>query len=257
MPPETSCSDLFVRRHGDGDRVWVGLHGWNGTHRTFDPLVEHLPPDISLYAVDLPGYGKSPPPETWSLRAVGRDVERALRDLGVEHCSLIGSCSGAVVGLSVARALGEDLDHFVLLEPFAFIPWYLSMLTAPVVGWWFYWLSFGTNIGRRIAESAMADNRTGETDLMASFARTDLAVPHRYLRLFGSLDRAEDFADLDGTKHLLYAEHTFGAVRRSVERWQSVWPEPESHRVRDAGHLLLEEAPRRVGSYLDRLDPFH
>jgi len=251
MPPDAANSELFVRCHTDGDRVWVGLHGWNGTHRTFDPLVDHVPSNVALYTVDLPGYGDSAPPEVWSLEAVGRKVVDALREIGLEGCSLIGSCSGSVVGLSVARALGDDLEDFVLLEPFAYIPWYLSVLTAPVVGWWFYWLSFGTTLGRRIADAAMADNRDEETDLMASFADNDLAVPHRYLRLFGALGSAEDFADLPGDKHLLYAERTFGAVRHSVEVWRNVWRDARVHQVDGAGHLVLEETPHRVGAYLE------
>jgi len=255
MPPDPRRSDLFVRRHGDGDDVWVGLHGWNGTHRTFDPLVEHLPGGVTLLSVDLPGYGTSPPPPEWSLPAVGRAVERTLRRRDVARCSLIGSCSGAVVGLSVARALGDDLEEFVLLEPFAFIPWYLSLLTAPVVGRWFYRLSFGTELGRRIADAAMADDRDDETDLMASFARTDLEVPHRYLRMFRALEGAEGYADLPGRKHLLFAERTFDAVRRSVDLWREVWPEAERYRISGAGHLLVEDAPEQIATYLRRLRP--
>lgn len=248
MPRDRALSDVAVWQRSEGSSVWVGLHGWNGTRRTFDPLLAHLSAELAFYAVDLPGYGASARPPEWRLPLVGESVVAALREVGVERCSLIGSCSGGVVGLFVAKALGEDLDHFVWLEPFAYVPWYLSLLTMPLLGRLFYAFAFGTNVGRGTANAVLADD--GEPDLMASFEDTDLDVPYRYLQLFGRLGAPEQFEGISGTKHLLHAERTFGAVRTSVRRWEAVWPDAVAERIDGAGHLLLEEVPSRVGAYL-------
>lgn len=251
MPRDGGSNDVGVWPRCDGSEDWVGLHGWNGTRRTFDPLLEHLSAEIAFHAVDLPGYGASARPGEWRLRSIGEAVVDALRDAGLGRCSLIGSCSGGVVGLFVAEALGDDLEHFVWLEPFAYVPWYLSVLTLPVVGRLFYSFSFGTTVGRRTANAVLADE--DEPDLMASFADTDLDVPYRYLQLFGRLDAPEQFESLSGTKHLVYADRTFDAVRTSVRRWASVWPDAATECVDGAGHLLIEEAPSRIGTYLSGL----
>ena len=44
----------------------------------------------------------------------------------------------------------------------------------------------------------------------------------------------------------LEAEQTFHAVRDSVETWQAIWPDAH-HVTIESGHLMLEEAPDKVG----------
>ncbi|MFB6351002.1 MAG: alpha/beta fold hydrolase, partial [Bradymonadaceae bacterium] len=72
--------NLYIRHHGTGDQTVVGIHGWNGSYRTFDPLVPHLAEDASLYAIDLPGYGQSAPPAPFTIDAIAGCVAGALDD---------------------------------------------------------------------------------------------------------------------------------------------------------------------------------
>ena len=177
---------------------------------------------------------------------MGRAILAALERAGVERFSLIGNCSGAVVGLSVARQTPSRLEQFYLLEPFAFVPWYLRLLLIPLAGRFFYWLSFGTPLGRRVANAVMADRRSEQTDLMAAFADNRIEGPYEYLRMFRRLDRPERFCDVGGEKHLVRAGRTFGAVRDSMERWAEIWPEATRYRLEESGHLLIEEAPAEL-----------
>lgn len=253
MPPDSPSDDgrsLFRRRHGTGDRIYVGLHGWNGTHRTFDPLIPHLPSDATLVAVDLPGYGDSPEPEAWSLEAIAAELVRTLDEVGIDEFSLVGNCSGAVVGLFVAQTAGDRLRRFYLLEPFSHVPWYLRLLLTPVAGRVFYTSAFGTNLGRRLTNRLLADKRDQEVDLMAAFANSDLDVPYRYLELFDRIESPEKFADLPGKKILVHSEYTFAAVEQSLDDWRAVWPDSRLMPISGAGHLLIEEDPARVAERL-------
>ena len=239
---QQSNETIHVVEHGSGERVFVGLHGWNGTHRTFDPLVDRLPDDVTFLSVDLPGYGRSARPEEWTLASVGRAIVGAVDRRGVDRFSVVGSCSGALVGLYVGRAAGRRINRLIMLEPFAFIPWYLGLFLWPLVGRLFYWSAFGNPAGRAITNWALADNRDDETDLMASFADNALEVPLRYLQLFDTIESPHVFGDVPGHKEIVSAEHTFGAVRRSVDLWLEVWPEATRRQIDGAGHLLIDEA---------------
>ena len=39
---------MFVKRYGTGPRHFLGLHGWSGDHRTFEPLIHDLPEDLRI-----------------------------------------------------------------------------------------------------------------------------------------------------------------------------------------------------------------
>ena len=252
--PATMTSEtadrLYVRRYGEGERIFVGLHGWNGTHRTFAPLAPHLPDDTSILAVDLPGYGRSPTPAEWTLDAVADSLIAGLDAHGVGRFSIVGSCSGAVVGLYLARTAGGRLQEFHLLEPFAFIPWYLRLLLVPILGRLFYRSSFGTRAGRWVTNAVLADQRDSETNMMEAFARTRIDVPYRYLQLFDRIESAEVFAGIPGRKFLVRAERTFDAVRDSVDRWEAAWPDATRVTIGGAGHLLIDEATEKLADAL-------
>lgn len=241
---------MHITHHGTGDRTYVGVHGWNGSHRTFDPLVPHVTDQVTLYAFDLPGYGRSAPPEDWTVEAVADRVASALDAELSGPIAFVGNCSGAPLSIFITRRLSTPVDAIYMLEPFAFVPWYLRLLLTPLVGRFFYWTAFDTRLGRAISNAALADQRDEETDMMVSFADTPTAIPYHYLGILDRLEAHDWFADLQADITLVEAGHTFRAVRDSVDTWRSIWPDARHLTVDDAGHLLLEEAPDRVADIL-------
>lgn len=249
----TAPTDVSLHVWGDGPPRVVGLHGWNGTHATFEPLLPHVPVETAgLAAVDLPGYGDSPRPVAWELDAVAASVAERLRTVQADTLDLVGSCSGGIVGLELARQLPAVVDRLVMLEPFAFIPWYLQLFLIPGLGRLAYWSGFGNPVGRGIAEWVL-DDEGSDTDMMASFADRSIDVPYRYLEMFDDLDSPDAYADLPADLVLAFGERTFGAVRRSVDLWTTARPDASVVEIECAGHLLLEDAPGAVADLL-RID---
>ena len=70
----SSSQRLTSVTHGTGKSVFVGLHGWNGSHRTFAPLVDRLPSSATFISLDLPGYGGSPHPPDWRLETIADQI---------------------------------------------------------------------------------------------------------------------------------------------------------------------------------------
>lgn len=249
--PQPAAEPLASVTHGRGEAIFVGLHGWNGSHETFSPLVEHLPDNARLINLDLPGYGQSSPPAQWSLPAIARQIIATIdEEVGRAPVSLLGSCSGGVIGLFVAEQLADRLERFIFLEPFAYVPDYLRIFVRPFFGRLFYYSAFGNPVGRWITNRALSGHRQDDTDMMASFARGSLEVPLRYLNLFDQIPAAEEFAALPGQLELVYGEHTFEAIEESVAIWSRVWPHAIDHQIDGAGHLLLSEAPAAVADWI-------
>ena len=89
---------LRALRWGNGERVVIAIHGYSRTAETFSPLGQNLPPDVTLYAVDLPFHG----PERWQgesftpndlMEAVHQILDREQTD----NYYLIGFSLGARV----------------------------------------------------------------------------------------------------------------------------------------------------------------
>jgi pimeloyl-ACP methyl ester carboxylesterase len=232
---------LYVHRWGEGRRRFVGLHGWSGDHRTFEPLAPFVPADASLLAFDQPGLGRSAPPRGWSMAEFLAPLVAALQ-AEPGPLTLIGNCSGAVIAMELALVLGPRVERLVLIDPFAYVPWYFALLARGWTGRFFYWVTFANPIGRWITNTVLASKRTEATDLTASFAGVDHMNAHRYLALLCSEPRLERYAAIEAEVDLVHGARSFEAVRRSVELYRALWPTMRVHRLEAAGHLPLQEA---------------
>ena len=236
---------------GRGGKVVVGFHGWSGDHRTFQPLLQKLPEAISLYSYDLPGCGRSPEPARWEIREVARSLAKELLGLEKENLTLVGSCTGGLMAVFVARELvemgrGSVVGRLVMIDPFAECPWYFRLFLIPVLGRIMYATAFANPVGRWITNLFLSEKRSGKVDLTESFARVNHRVTLAYLRMFESAGAPEQFQGLKIPNDIIYGQKTFGAVKLAVERWRRVFPEARLHVLPGVGHLPIDEGTEMV-----------
>lgn len=234
---------LNVHRFGDGEtRHYLGIHGWGGGWETFQPLAAHLPPDATLWSVDLPGYGASARLSRWHWEDVAEQITQTARSLPTDHLHLIGNCSGAAFGLAAVRLSPQMFASLFLIDPFAFFPWYFRILVARGVGRVFYATAFENPVGRWMTNRSLADHRTEESDLTRSFEALDHDVVYAYLRMLQQIPGVGLFEDLSMPITVLHGEKTFTAVQQSVEVWRNLWPHASAVEIPAAGHLPIQEA---------------
>ena len=245
---------MYVKRYGTGEReFYFGLHGWSGDHRTFAPLAAHLPARASLYSADLPGCGQSPAPQSLTLDAVTGEIVAAVLAAVPPRAAvtLIGNCSGAILGLSAAARLGERVGRLVLIDPFAYWPWYFRVFVAQSFGRHAYRATFANPLGRWLTNQSLRGRRTTDTDLTQSFGHIDHDVAQRYLALLAEVEGVERFASLRGVPiDIVYGERTFAAVKKSVPLWRSVWPQARARMLCGAGHLPILEATAQLAGII-------
>ena len=255
---------MYVKRYGAGEReFYFGLHGWSGDHGTFAPLAAHLPAGASLYSADLPGCGRSPAPPEWTPESVAGEIaEAVLAALDAvpppqqqqqqqqeprARITLIGNCSGAILGLLVAERIGPRVGRLVLIDPFAYWPWYFRVFVARSFGRYAYRTTFANPFGRWLTNQSLRGRRSAATDLTGSFGQIDHDVAQRYLALLAEVGGVERFESLRGVPvDIVYGERTFAAVKKSVGMWQNVWPEARAHMLDGAGHLPILEATAQL-----------
>jgi pimeloyl-ACP methyl ester carboxylesterase len=97
--------ELDHHRGGSGEPL-VLIHGIGHTWRGWKPMLPLLEPRFDVLAVDLPGFGHSPPlpPGVEPTPEVLADaVERAMDAAGFERATVCGNSLGAWIALELAR----------------------------------------------------------------------------------------------------------------------------------------------------------
>jgi pimeloyl-ACP methyl ester carboxylesterase len=98
---------LFGAVHGSPPPRVLALHGWGRTHRDFDAVLDGL----DALALDLPGFGATPPPEgPWGAAAYASAVASALDERAV----VVGHSFGGRVAVALAASRPELVQALVL-----------------------------------------------------------------------------------------------------------------------------------------------
>jgi pimeloyl-ACP methyl ester carboxylesterase len=239
---------MHFERSGNGDRVFVALHGWGGNHLTYAPLAPHLPEGASMFAADLPGYGRSPRVGARTAEELGASISAEIDRLGPRRFTLVGNCSGAILACLAASALGGRPERLVLVDPFAFVPWYFKVFLHPAIGRYAYYSTFANPLGRWLTNTSLKNKRAASTHLTDSFREVDPEVSLAYLSMLDGLGSIERFGSIPVPVDILYGERTFGAVKVSLDEWRRVLPQARCWEIRGAGHLPIEDAPAEVAS---------
>lgn len=104
---------LFVA--GSGDPVVV-LHGWGGRIESMAPVLTCLREGWKVVALDLPGFGESPPPEgVWGTADYAAYVEDVLAGAGVTSAHFVGHSFGAKTALYLAASRKGLVRKLVLV----------------------------------------------------------------------------------------------------------------------------------------------
>ena len=103
---------IWYKSTGSGPRV-LQIHGTAFGHRNFERITPLLAQHCEVIDFDLPGYGESRGAPARDMAAIGEQVYRFMQaaDLGRVH--LHGTSFGAMVGLSLAVAHPEMIDHLI------------------------------------------------------------------------------------------------------------------------------------------------
>ncbi len=119
---------LAITRSGAGEPL-VLLHALGLSRRTWEPVVPELARRFDVIAVDLPGFGDSPPLPAdveATPAALAAAVVELLDDLGVTAPHVVGNSLGGWVALEVASMV--PVGSLTLLSPAGLwrsrTPWY-------------------------------------------------------------------------------------------------------------------------------------
>jgi pimeloyl-ACP methyl ester carboxylesterase len=105
--------------HGGTGPVMVLVHGLAGSHSNWIPLAPRLAEIARVYAVDLVGFGITPPAGRRATVQSNRDVIADFAEaVSPGHpVTLIGNSMGGLISLLAAERYPEVVDGLVLIDP--------------------------------------------------------------------------------------------------------------------------------------------
>jgi pimeloyl-ACP methyl ester carboxylesterase len=104
-------SRLFGQRYGTGTPSVLALHGWRRDHRDFDGVFSS---GIDAVALDLPGFGSAPAPETvWGSPEYADAVAAVLVEMQA-RVIVVGHSFGGRIAVHLAASRPDQVAGLVL-----------------------------------------------------------------------------------------------------------------------------------------------
>ncbi|MEM9768694.1 MAG: alpha/beta fold hydrolase [Cyanobacteria bacterium P01_D01_bin.71] len=108
---------LSLISQGRGDLTFVFLHYFSGAAASWQWIIERLKADFRCVALDLPGFGKTPPLAKPSLQSYSAHIKEVISQLRINRCVLIGHSMGGKMALQAAADGIDGLEQVVLVTP--------------------------------------------------------------------------------------------------------------------------------------------
>jgi len=113
----TNNEQYYYIDEGQGEEVFVLLHGNMSSGVHYKPLIERLQKDYRVIAPDMRGFGDSTyKMKIESLHDLADDVIDFLRILAIKKYHLVGWSTGGAIALSIAAKKPEQVQDLVLIE---------------------------------------------------------------------------------------------------------------------------------------------
>ncbi len=138
--------DIHYKEFGQGESVFVLLHGFGASEFSWREVVEPLSKLGRVIVYDRPGFGltERPMPGDWAgtnpygVQGNVEILDGLMSELGVEKAILVGNSAGGGVATAYALEHSEKVDGLVLVDPAVgsgrggrFPSWLLPLMASP------------------------------------------------------------------------------------------------------------------------------
>ena len=242
----------YVTRGPTSSAAVVLVHGWLDSWRSFELVLDAMPPTVSVVGVSLRGFGGSDAPaHGYEISDFAGDVVELVERLGVKSAVYVGHSMGSRVVQRIAVERPDLVAGLVLIGGFARVEpafvdevWsVVSELTDPVNEDFVREFQAGTIeapvsesfFEQVIAESMRAPALCGEMPLPAPSNQENAVGP----------------SQIQAPTLLIWGDHDTLIPRAEQDRLVSIIPDSELVVYEGVGHCPNWEQPGRVAGDID------
>jgi pimeloyl-ACP methyl ester carboxylesterase len=153
---------------GEGKPVII-LHGWGCSKDTVQSITDHISKTHRAYALDMPGFGETPPPsEVFGIEQYTQVVEKFCRKLNIENPILIGHSFGGRI--SILFSSRNQTSKVMLVDAAGIVPKRTLKYHIKVRSYKIYKKLLPLFVGKHEAERRIEErrNRSGSADYRAA-----------------------------------------------------------------------------------------
>jgi len=230
----------------NSNKIIVGIHGWGGTNNTFLPIQKKLNDEFTMINFDLPGYGKSKKPSSWDLENIVDSLAVEINKITSKEVDILGNCSGALISILLSKSKKIKVGNLYLIDPFSKAPWYFRIFTNKIIGDYAYSITFQNPLGRIFTNLSLRKKRREDTDMTSSFKNVDKETSINYLKMLIELEGTDVMKNISCKPVIINGENTFKDAIKSVDYYTDIWPDLDVIKIKDAGHLPIEESTEKI-----------
>ena len=230
----------------NSNKIIVGIHGWGGTNNTFLPIQKKLNDEFTMINFDLPGYGKSKKPYSWDLENIVDSLAVEINKITSKEVDILGNCSGALISILLSKSKKIKVGNLYLIDPFSKAPWYFRIFTNKIIGDYAYSITFQNPLGRIFTNLSLRKKRREDTDMTSSFKNVDKETSINYLKMLIELEGTDVMKNISCKPVIINGENTFKDAIKSVDYFTDIWPDLDVIKIKDAGHLPIEESTEKI-----------
>jgi len=253
---------LNFERRGDGTPLLL-VHGLGASWPSWSPILDDLATHRDVIAIDLPGFGDSPPlPGKVSIAALTDAVADFMSSQNLAGSDTVGSSMGARIVLELARrGTGGDT---VALDPGGFwSPGELRLFSISLKA------SLALVLRLQRAMPALTGNPAGRTALLAQFSAAPWRLPpdvalhemrsfakaaslHQALDALvdGPLQEGAPAGSTPGRVTIGWGRQDRVTLPRQAARAQQRFPDAELHWFERCGHFPMWDQPRQTAELI-------
>ncbi|MBM4314819.1 MAG: alpha/beta hydrolase [Deltaproteobacteria bacterium] len=136
---------ISYKKSGSGPPL-IFFHGLIGNEDTFGLCHDAFASHFTVYRPAWPGYGNSSPLPDFSIEDLVEIGKNFIQSLGHPSVTLVGNCLGGNVAMELARRYPDMVRRLILIELYAYFPWYFLLLLVSGLNRILYRMVFQTRV---------------------------------------------------------------------------------------------------------------
>ena len=114
--------EINYYQQGKGDTTVLFIHGWCIDGAYWENQVEYFSKDYNVYAIDLPGFGKSRAERNnWTIEEYARDVTAFIETMNLKNVVIVGHSMAGEIMLQTALTNNPQILGIVGVDNFKII----------------------------------------------------------------------------------------------------------------------------------------
>lgn len=114
---KTNLFNIYYEKYGNKKKSIIILPGWGNTRNTFNPIIEALKEDYSIYILDYPGFGNSPiPSQSLTIDDYAEGIKEWIKENGIHNPHIIAHSFGGRITALLIGKLNIKVDKVLLID---------------------------------------------------------------------------------------------------------------------------------------------